>query len=160
MKPAILIITVFFTFLTVNSQDKKEIYRRRLQKAYNEETYDAAKKELIIIHEELQNINRSAAKSLQEGLEETLTLHRLGLFHIFGRSFKTTNCIESLNSGLRKYIGRVTNWSSSDMRYRWISSALMDLEHRLYKVCHHKKLPHMRAALKRELNARIAKRTS
>ncbi len=142
------------------SQDKKEVYRRRLQKAYNQDTYDEAKKELVLIHEDLQKINRGAAKSLQEGLEETLTLHRLGLFHIFGRSFKTTNCIESLNSGLRKYIGRVTNWSSSDMRYRWICCALMDLEPRLYRVCHHKKLPQMAAALKRELDAKVAKRTS
>jgi len=142
------------------SQDKKEVYRRRLQKAYNQDTYDEAKKELVLIHEDLQKINRGAAKSLQEGLEETLTLHRLGLLPTFGRSFKTTNCIESLNSGLRKYIGRVTNWSSSDMRYRWICCALMDLEPRLYRVCNHKKLPQMAAALKRELNAKVARRTS
>ena len=142
------------------SQDKKEIYRRRMQKAYNEDTYDEAKKALVEIHEDLQKVNRSAAKSLQEGLEETLTLHRLGLFQTFGRSFKTTNCIESLNSGLKKYIGRVTNWSSSDMRYRWISCALMDLENRLYKVCHHKKLPQMKAALKREVLAKKAQRIS
>lgn len=142
------------------AQNKKEIYRRRLQKAYNEDTYEEAKKALAEIHMNLQKENRAAAKSLQEGLEETLTLHRLGLYSTFGRSFKTTNCIESLNSGLRKYIGRVTNWSSSNMRYRWICCALMDLEKRLYKVCHHKKLPQMKAALKRELNARIAHRTA
>jgi len=141
-------------------QHKKESYRRRLQKAYNEDTYEEAKKALAAIHMDLQKDNRSAAKSLQEGLEETLTLHRLGLYTTFGRSFKTTNCIESLNSGLRKYIGRVTNWSSSNMRYRWICCALMDLEKRLYKVCHHKKLPQMKAALKREVNSKTAYRTS
>ena len=61
-------------------------WRFRLQRAYQETTYEAAKERLTDLHAELQQINRRAARSLQEGLEETLTLHRLGLFDELGKS--------------------------------------------------------------------------
>ena len=49
------------------------------------------------VRSELNRINRSAVASLDEGFDETLTLHRLGLFKELGTSFKTTNCIENRN---------------------------------------------------------------
>jgi hypothetical protein len=55
-------------------------WRSKLQRAYQEPTYEAAKDRLLELKAELEQINRKAARSLQEGLEETLTLHRLGLF--------------------------------------------------------------------------------
>ena len=67
-------------------------YRRRLQQAYQQPDYTAAKASLVQIHAELKGLSRSAARSLMEGLEETLTLHRLGLFDELGTSLKTTNC--------------------------------------------------------------------
>ena len=99
-------------------------------------------------------LNRGAAKSLQEGLEETLTLHRLRIFSIIGRSFKTTNCIESVNSCLGKYIGRVKNWSSSEMRFRWVTSGLMEIEKKMQRIFNYKKIPKLKAALKREVESR------
>jgi len=72
-------------------------WRGKLQRAYQEPTYEAAKERLTGLRAELEQINRKAARSLMEGLEETLTLHRLGVFEELGRSLKTTNCIESLN---------------------------------------------------------------
>lgn len=136
------------------SEENKEKYRRKLQRAYNEDTYQEAKEQLKEIHGELQVLNRGAAKSLQEGLEETLTLHRLRVYPIMGRSFKTTNCIESVNSCLGKYIGRVKNWSSSDMRFRWVCSGLMEIEKKMQRVFNYKKIPKLKAALKRELELR------
>jgi len=136
------------------SEEDKEKYRRKLQKAYNEDTYQAAKEQLKEIHGELQVLNRGAAKSLQEGLEETLTLHRLRIFSIIGRSFKTTNCIESVNSCLGKYIGRVKNWSSSEMRFRWVTSGLMEIEKKMQRIFNYKKIPKLKAALKREVESR------
>ena len=133
------------------SEENKEKYRRKLQRAYNEDTYKDAKEKLTEIHGELQVLNRGAAKSLQEGLEETLTLHRLRIYPIMGRSFKTTNCIESVNSCLGKYIGRVKNWSSSDMRFRWVCSGLMEIEKKMQRVFNYKKIPKLKAALKREV---------
>jgi transposase-like protein len=64
----------------------QKTWRSRLQRAYQETTYEAAKERLTDLHAELQQINRKAARSLQEGLEDTLTLHRLGLFDELGKS--------------------------------------------------------------------------
>jgi putative transposase len=74
----------------------QETMRRKLQGAYQKSTYKGAKDKLSKIRVELQLINQYAVSSLDEGLEETLTLHRLGLFRELGISFKTTNCTESL----------------------------------------------------------------
>ena len=68
----------------------QKTWRSRLQRAYREPTYEAAKERLTGLHAELEQINRKAASSLREGLEETLTPHRLGLFEELGRSLKTT----------------------------------------------------------------------
>ena len=51
-------------------------------------------------------INESAASSLEESLEQTLTLHRLGLFKELGISLKTTNCIGSLMVLVEQYTGK------------------------------------------------------
>ncbi|WP_259088711.1 transposase [Salinibacter ruber] len=85
-------------------------WRKKLQWAYQEPTYEAAKERLTGLHAELEQINRKAANSLMEGLEETLTLHRLGLFEELGRSLKTTNCIENLNEQVESYTGNVKRW--------------------------------------------------
>ncbi|QXD16667.1 transposase [Rhodocaloribacter litoris] len=76
-------------------------YRRKLQRAYQKVDYGEAKAALMEIHAELEQVNRSAARSLLEGLEETLTLHRLGLFEQLGKSLKTTNCIWTRNASER-----------------------------------------------------------
>lgn len=55
-------------------------FRKKLQRAYQESTYEKAKEALDKIRKELVPLNESAVRSLDEGLEETLTLHRLGLF--------------------------------------------------------------------------------
>jgi len=72
--------------------------RKRLQAACQKPAYSDAKRELLKIQSELEDINQSAANNLAEGLEETLTLHRLGVFPVLGLSFKTTHCLESINS--------------------------------------------------------------
>ena len=65
--------------------DRKK-WRRKLRRAYRKPTYREAKAALETLHAELQEINRSAARSLQEGLEQTLTLHRHSRFTAFGCS--------------------------------------------------------------------------
>ena len=122
-------------------------YRRRLQQAYEKETYAEAKAQLMVLHQELARLNRSAATSLMEGLEETLTLHRLGVFVELGKSLKTTNCIENLNSRLGKYLGRVKYWQTSDQRCRWVALALLEVEQRMRRISGYKALPQLRKAL-------------
>ena len=122
-------------------------FRRKLQSAYEQETYDKAKARLKAIRKELSLINEDAARSLDEGLEETLTLHRLKVFNKIGRSFKTTNCIENLNRGISRYVGRVCKWKNSDQRRRWIASALLEMEPNFKVVEGYKQLPLLRLAM-------------
>ncbi len=132
-------------------KDLQKHYRGKLQRAYNEPEYKTAKTKLYEIRIEIEKINRSAANSLDEGFEETLTLHKLGLVEQLGKSLMTSNTIESLNSQISKYAGKVTKWSSSNMRGRWIAVSLMQIEKRLNRIVGHDKLNLLRIAIKNEL---------
>ena len=123
--------------------------RRRLQEAYEEPTYEKAKEKLLKIRKELQEINRSAVNSLDEGFEETLTLHRLGLFQELGISFKTTNCMESLMALIAQKTDKVDYWRNSDQKHRWLAAALLDIEPRLKRVKRYRYLPQLRVAIQR-----------
>jgi transposase-like protein len=126
-------------------------WRRRLQRAYNRPTYKEALAALEQLHAELEERNQSAARSLAEGLEETLTLHRLGVYAVLGRSFKTTNCLESVNALVEERCAKVDHWKNSSQRERWLATALIDIEPRLRKVMGYRHLPKLRDAVRSEL---------
>jgi transposase-like protein len=132
-------------------EKEQPIYRRRLQQAYQKSSYEEAKAALMEIKAELKRVNRSAANSLGEGMEETLTLHRLGLFEELGKSLKTTNCIENLNSQLGKYIGRVKRWMDSDQRQRWVAMAMLEIEVKMRRIDHPEHLALLRQALQQSI---------
>ena len=131
------------------SKERQDEYRGRLQAAYEEPTYDAAKGALVAIRRDLARVNQSAANSLDEGLEETLTLHKLGIFSKLGRSFKTTNCIEGVHKQLARFTDRVDRWQSSDQRRRWVASAFLEIEPGLNRVHGHEHLKELRKAMKK-----------
>ena len=83
---------------------------------------------------ELTTINESAARSLEEGLEETLTLHRLGVVAELGTSFKTTNLIESVMARVEAKTQRVDRWRTSDQKLRWCAAALLQIERQFRRV--------------------------
>lgn len=135
------------------AKERRAEYRRKLQAAYNQSSYELAKKALVAIRQELKLINQSAVNSLDEGLEETLMLQQLGMFAKLGTSFKTTNCIENVNKGLECYTGRVSRWQNSDQRQRWVATALLEIEPKLRRVKGAENLTELREAMKR-FNAR------
>jgi transposase-like protein len=126
---------------------KQATFRRKLQAAYDQPTYAAAKAALKRVRSELSLLNQSAVASLDEGFEETLTLHRLGLVKELGRSFRTTNCIENVNALVGQRTDKVDCWRNSDQKHRWLATALLDIEPRLRRVCGCKHLVRLRAAL-------------
>ncbi len=127
-------------------------FRRKLQRAYDQATYSKAKAGLKKVRAELNLLNQSAVASLDEGFEETLTVHRLGLFKELGRSFKTTNCIENLNSLIGNRTGKVDRWRNSEQKQRWLATAILDIEPRLRTVVGYRQLPRLRAALQSSSN--------
>jgi putative transposase len=126
--------------------------RRLLQAAYERPTLQEAQEALQAIMNSLNNMNQSAANSLKEGLEETLSLHRLDLFGLIGQSFKTTNCLESVNSAIEKRCGKTRSWTNSLQKERWLATALLDIEPTLHRVRSHEQLPTLRLALKKALS--------
>ena len=130
-------------------------WRQKLQRAYEQPTYDEAKITLDRLARELRVLNESAARSLAEGLEETLTLHRLGIAGELGRSFKTTNMLESVMAQVEARTGKVDRWRTSDQKQRWLASALLDIEPRLRRIRGYRALPKLRAALQRVLGKEV-----
>ena len=126
-------------------------WRRRLQQAYERPTYTEARTALGRLRQELRTLNLSAAHSLDEGLEETLTLHRLGVFPALGISLKTTNCLESLNAQLGQLTDKVDHWRTADQKHRWIASALLAIEPRLRRIKGYRHLPQLQVALRTEI---------
>ena len=110
---------------------------------------------LEALHVELEQKNQSAATSLAEGMEETLTLHRLGVYGVLGRSLKTTNCLESVNALIEERCAKVDSWKNSTHKHRWLATALLDIEPRLRKVKGFKHLPKLREAIQRELKIEV-----
>jgi transposase-like protein len=131
-------------------------WRTRLQRAYRQPTYEYARKALARLQRDLEKRNQSAARSLAEGVEETLTLHRVGVFPLLGESFKTTNCLESINAAVAARCDKVDHWVNSSQRHRWLAAALWDIEPRLRRVKGYRHLPKLRAALQRELKIKQA----
>jgi putative transposase len=131
------------------SKARQGLVRAQLHTAYRQPTYAAAKASLDALERTLARENPSAAASLREGLEETLTLHRLGLAALLSQSFTTTNVLESINAQVERRIRRVTRWQSGEQKLRWVASALLELEPRLRRVKGDRALPQLRAAILR-----------
>ncbi|MEO6525988.1 MAG: transposase, partial [Gemmatimonadaceae bacterium] len=123
------------------------LWRRKLQAAYAHPLYADAKRALHQLVRELTKLNVSAAHSLEEGLEETLTLHRLNVYPELGLSFKTTNLIETIMARVEATTLRIDHWRTSDQKLRWCAAALLAVEPRLRRVKNHQQLPLLERAL-------------
>jgi len=128
-------------------------FKKKLQCAFKEPTYEEAKEAINRLREELAISNESAVKSLDEGIEEVLTLHKLGMFEKLGRSLKTTNCIESLFSQVGQNTDKVDYWKNSNQKQRWLAASLLDIEPRLNRICGYRYLTELRRAIMREVGS-------
>jgi hypothetical protein len=81
------------------------------------------------------------------GLQETLTIHRLGVYPEVGRFLKTTNCLESVNALVEECCAQVDHWKNTSRRDRWLATALVSIEPRLGKVMGYSHFPGLREAL-------------
>ena len=102
------------------------------------ENYDAAKQALNGLHRELMDLNPSAARSLAEGLEETLTVHRLQIPMQLRKTLASTNVIESAFAIVERVCCNVKRWHGGDQRERWVGSGLLVAEKQFRKVKGHK----------------------
>jgi transposase-like protein len=122
-------------------QDHKNDVKRKLQNAYAMVEYADAKRALERLHRELMDINPSAARSLEEGMEETLTVHRLRVPEQLRRTLSSTNVIESAFSIVETVCRNVKRWRHGDHIERWIASGLLVAERQFRKVIGHREIP-------------------
>jgi transposase-like protein len=129
-------------------------YVRKIKAAYAMTDYDNARRALTGVIRELGRLNISAAQSLEEGFEETLTLHRLGIPPCLRTSFATTNLIESPFSHVRTVMRNVKRWrKGTSQTERWTATALLEAEKRFNKVRGYKSMSVLIAALQAEHQA-------
>jgi transposase-like protein len=109
-------------------------YKRKIQSAYSMTSYEDAKSALKRTIEQLERINESAALSLEEGLEETLAVHRLQLPEILRKSFSTSNMIESAFSQGSTVMRNVKRWSNNNQIQRWVATSLLQSENKFRRI--------------------------
>ena len=122
---------------------------RQLSAAYHETDYDVALKGLKTTARWLERLNPDAAASLREGMEETLTVVRLGVPELLRRTLATTNPIESAFSVAENVTRRVKRWRDGDMRKRWCTAGLLRAESKFRRVKGYRHMPQLLRALDR-----------
>jgi len=131
------------------TEEQKPAVAKKLNAAYALEDYAAAKQALNTLHRELMDLNPSAARSLGEGMEETLTVHRLHLPLQLRKTMASTNVIESAFSIVEQVCKNVKRWHGGDQRERWVGSGLLVAENQFRRITGYKQIP----TLIRELEA-------
>ncbi len=122
---------------------------RQLSAAYHETDYDQALKRLKTTARWLERLNPDAAASLREGMEETLTVVRLGVPELLRRTLATTNPIESAFSVAENVTRRVKCWREGDMRQRWCTAGLLRAESKFRRVKGYRHMPQFLRTLDR-----------
>ena len=99
-----------------------------ISRAYMEFDYDKAKAALELIADNLDHRYPKAAASLREGLDETLTVHRLKIPGTLRQTIATTNPLESANSVARSIVKRVKNWQNGEHIIRTLAAGFLEAE--------------------------------
>ena len=128
-------------------QEQRPAMKFRMRAAYMKQEAADARQGLYKLHDELMEENPSAAGSLAEGLEETLTLLELGVTPRLRRSLASTNGIESGFAMVQEICRQVKRWQGSDHRLRWVGSALLFAESRWNRIRGYRHLPVLIKAL-------------
>ena len=112
----------------VKDKDEAKTLKSRLQKTWETDSYAEARRRLNEIRTELETTCPQAAASLGEGLEDTLSLHKLGLGRALRDSLETTNSIVAHRAR------NVKRWVLSGHHQRWCASIVMQYEARLKAI--------------------------
>ena len=131
-------------------KERQHAIDARISAAYKMASYADARKSLELTVKYLEILNPSASASLKEGLEETLTAHKLGVTELLRKTLQTTNPIESCFSVTRTITGRVKRWRGNDMVQRWAVASLLRAEKKFKRVKGYKEIPKLLVALQQK----------
>jgi putative transposase len=105
-----------------------------LREAWDLSDVKVAKRRLSRLASSLETKHPGAAASVLEGLDDTLTLQRLGISGTLYKKLRSTNMTENLNSGIATYSKNVKRWRSGSMVVRWTSAAIVEAEKKFRRV--------------------------
>jgi putative transposase len=134
----------------------KSVVTRRMRKAYHADSALAAQAQLEALAAELDKTHPGAAASLREGLEETLTVLRLGIPPTLARTLRSTNAVESMIEICREHAKNVKRWRDGTMALRWAAAGMLEAGKQFRRVNGHLHLPALRAALQRQTAQTVA----
>jgi putative transposase len=128
--------------------------KRRLRRAWADSDHARALDALRTLAGELERSHPGAAASLREGLEETLTITRLGIRGALKRTLESTNPIESMIECVRRTSRNVKRWQSGDMALRWTAAGMLEAEQQFRRVIGYRDLAKLAIAIERDLTAK------
>jgi putative transposase len=134
----------------------RPLVRRRLRQAWALDDHNGALDRLRVLAGELERSHPGAAASLREGLEETLTVTRLGVRGRLKRTLVSTNPCESMIETVRRISRNVKRWQNGDMCLRWTAAGMLEAERQFRRIIGHGDLVNLALAIERELSARRA----
>lgn len=123
--------------------------------AYHADSALEAEAALLALAKELDRAHPGAAASLREGLDQTLTVLRLGVPPTLARTLRSTNCIESMISVCREHAGNVKRWRDGQMALRWCAAGMVEAGKQFRRVNGHLHLPALRTALERHITENV-----
>jgi putative transposase len=127
--------------------------KTRLRRAWASENHQLALDRLTSLAGELDRSHPGAAASLREGLEETLTLTRLGIGGRLKRTLESTNPCESMIEITRRTSRNVKRWQNGDMCLRWTAAGMLEAERQFRKIIGYADLAKLANAVERDLTA-------
>ena len=133
-------------------ESERQVVRARLRAAWALADHERAIGRLKVLASELDRSHPSAAASLREGLEETLTLQRLGAAEQLRRTLASTNPCESMIEIVRRIERNVKRWRDGDMRLRWTAAGMLEAERQFRKIIGYRDLASLAIAVEREVS--------
>ena len=125
--------------------------KRRLRQAWALDDHAAALERLRGLAAELDGSHPGAAASLREGLEETLTVTRLGVRGSLKKTLASTNPCESMIDTVKRTSRNVKRWQNGDMCLRWTAAGMLEAERQFRRVIGYPKLPALAVAVERDI---------
>jgi putative transposase len=138
------------------SERDRPLVRRRLRVAWALDDHDRALDQLRQLADELARSHPGAAVSLREGMEETLTVTRLGVRGRLKRTLASTNPCESMIETVRRISRNVKRWHNGDMCLRWTAAGMLEAERQFRKIIGHTDLAKLAVAVERDAAAKRA----
>ncbi len=131
-------------------EQEQQIVRGRMRAAWALDDHERAIERLRILARELDRSCPGAAASLREGLEETVTVQRLGASERLRRTLSSTNPAESMIEIVRRIQRNVKRWQGGDMRLRWTAAGMLEAERQFRRIIGYRDLARLAVAVERE----------